>query len=82
MDYNKRVFDVKLKLYSDEYIPRDVFHITPDGDKYPHRFITDCICKPEVRDYGSYIVIIHNAFDHREFTEYYLKDCVNKKYYA
>lgn len=43
-------------------------HITPINDKYPHHESDKCPCNP-VRDSECEEVIIHNAFDGRDFGE-------------
>lgn len=69
---------VKFPIYPERNF-REVIHITPMGDKYPHRMQSDCFCNPIEKDYGQFILIIHNPFDHREFSEYPRNECINKR---
>jgi hypothetical protein len=45
-------------------------HVYPELDRYPHDLEgTDCPCKPTIEVHGANLVIIHNAWDHREYFE-------------
>lgn len=62
--------------------PREIIHITPNKDLYSHRLQSDCICKPKIIYENEVIIVMHNSFDHREFSEHYQKDCVNPRWFA
>ncbi len=45
-------------------------HVYPINDLQEHILIgVDCPCKPDVEVIGAILVIVHNAFDHREIVE-------------
>ncbi len=49
---------------------RDIYHVTPTNDLKEH--ITHgcwCHCRPEVRSDNEGDLVIHNAYDAREFFE-------------
>lgn len=46
------------------------YHILPINDIKPHKDIGfDCPCKPKIQIIYGKILIIHNAFDCREYKE-------------
>ena len=44
-------------------------HILPVNDLKPHTEDSTCECKPRVEIVSGEMIIIHNAFDKREFLE-------------
>jgi hypothetical protein len=44
-------------------------HVIPLNDRYGHLLENECGCNPEFRVEGSGLVIVHNAWDHREIVE-------------
>lgn len=45
-------------------------HVYPIGDKKEHKLDgVDCDCSPKIEVEGANLIIIHNAYDHREITE-------------
>ena len=48
----------------------DDVHVYPENDLHEHVLVgTDCPCAPTVEVVGASLLIIHNAFDHREIVE-------------
>jgi hypothetical protein len=48
---------------------RKVWHVYPMNDLQPHvvdGHDVECRCVPQIRPEGLGILVIHNAFDHRE----------------
>ena len=44
-------------------------HVLPLNDIKEHTESTKCHCKPRIEVVGANLIIIHNAFDHREIIE-------------
>ena len=45
-------------------------HVLPVNDIKPHKNTgTDCPCNPTIEVVGADLIIIHNAWDHREVFE-------------
>ena len=45
-------------------------HVYPLNDLQEHKTVgVDCPCEPTVKVEGATLIIIHNAFDHREIVE-------------
>jgi len=44
-------------------------HVMPINDLLPHYEREDCHCDPEIKVEGGKLVIVHNSFDGREFSE-------------
>jgi hypothetical protein len=45
-------------------------HVLPLNDKEEHEEHTRCSCNPKVEVIGAKLLIIHNAYDHREIAEW------------
>lgn len=46
------------------------YHILPVDDLKPHNESGEwCKCAPEIRREGEHVLVIHNAYDGREFYE-------------
>ena len=52
----------------------DTFHILPINDIDEHQETIHCKCKPNVVIKNECTLIIHNAFDKREFVENLTED--------
>ena len=48
----------------------DDIHVIPVGDTKEHALSAKCWCIPTVEVYGSLLLIIHNAKDNRDMSEY------------
>lgn len=49
---------------------REQYHITPNEDLREHMYSGQwCHCLPEIRYKGEVILVMHNSYDGREFTE-------------
>lgn len=48
---------------------KDNIHILPVNDKKEHDMSANCPCKPRIEVVGAVLIIIHNAYDHREVIE-------------
>ena len=45
-------------------------HVYPVGDLKKHNLLgTDCPCEPTIEVVGANLIIVHNAWDHREYFE-------------
>ena len=44
-------------------------HVLPVDDVKPHTETTSCPCNPRVEVIGANLLVVHNAFDHREIME-------------
>lgn len=44
-------------------------HVLPIDDEEEHDMALECPCKPVVRQYPTLLVVVHNAFDCREYVE-------------
>jgi hypothetical protein len=48
----------------------DDVHVYPLNDHWEHILDgTECPCEPRVETEGSTLIIVHNAWDHREIVE-------------
>jgi len=48
----------------------DDIHVYPLNDKKFHKLEgTNCECEPRIEIEGASLIIIHNAYDHREIME-------------
>lgn len=48
----------------------EIYHVLPVNDLKPHvETGTRCHCEPAVRAEGAGLLVIHNAYDGREFYE-------------
>ncbi len=48
---------------------KDDIHVMPVNDKKEHEMSVSCHCKPRIEVEGAALIIIHNAYDHREIIE-------------
>lgn len=46
---------------------KDVWHILPENDLYEHEDSAECQCLPRSTVEGDEVIVVHNAFDSREF---------------
>jgi hypothetical protein len=51
-------------------IDHNYTHIFPINDLREHVLVgPDCPCEPEIKVDGASLIVVHNAYDHREIVE-------------